>query len=69
VLKAGSIHLGVRVAADGSVCGVSTSNDGFGRPSLTSCLVEAMSPAFTNVTTGEGSGCVDVTVPMIYKGN
>ncbi|MBI2390625.1 MAG: hypothetical protein HYV09_13630 [Deltaproteobacteria bacterium] len=64
-LKAGTMQVSVRIASDGSVCGVTTGNDAFGRPSLTSCLVETMSETFANAP----AGCVDVTVPLVFKGS
>lgn len=64
-LKAGSVHVSVRISGDGSVCGVATGSDAFGRPSLTSCIVETMSEPFANAPTG----CVDVTVPLVFKGS
>jgi hypothetical protein len=64
-LKAGSVHVSVRIAGDGSVCGVTTGNDVFARPSLTSCIVETMSETFANAP----AGCVDVTVPLVFKGS
>jgi hypothetical protein len=54
----------LRLAADGSVCGVSVSNDRFKRPSLTSCIVERMSAPFAT----KHSGCVDVSIPLVFKG-
>lgn len=65
ILKAGTMQLSVRVADDGTVCGVATGNDAFNRPSLTSCLVETMSETFYNAPTG----CVDVSIPLSFKGN
>lgn len=65
VLKAGSLQVSVRIAGDGSVCGVATGNDAFGRPSLTSCIVETMSESFANAPTG----CIDVSVPIVFKGS
>jgi len=65
LLKGGTIQLSVRIADDGTVCGVATGNDGFNRPSLTSCLVETMGETFYNAPTG----CVDVSVPLTFKGN
>jgi len=64
-LKAGTLQVSVRIAGDGSVCGVATGNDIFARPSLTSCIVETMSETFANAPTG----CIDVTVPIVFKGN
>lgn len=63
-LKAGTLQVSVRISGDGSVCGVATGNDVFGRPSLTSCIVETMSESFANAPTG----CVDVNVPIVFKG-
>lgn len=65
ILKAGTMQLSVRIADDGTVCGVATGNDAFNRPSLTSCLVETMSETFYNAPTG----CVDVSIPLSFKGN
>jgi hypothetical protein len=65
LLKGGTMQVSVRIAEDGSVCGVATGNDAFNRPSLTSCLVETMSETFYN----EPTGCVDVTIPLSFKGN
>lgn len=64
-LKAGSLQVSVRIAGDGSVCGVTTGADAFSRPSLTSCVIETMSDAFYNAP----SGCVDVSLPLVFKGN
>jgi len=63
-LKPGELHVDLRVAGDGSVCGVSTNNDTFGRPSLTSCVVEAMSGTLS----AKPIGCVDVSIPIVFKG-
>jgi hypothetical protein len=65
VLKGGTMQLSVRIADDGSVCGVATGNDAFGRPSLTSSLTETMSETFYNTPTG----CVDVSIPVSFKGH
>jgi hypothetical protein len=65
LLKGGTIQLSVRIADDGTVCGVASGNDAFNRPSLTTCLVETMSETFYNAP----SGCVDVSVPLTFKGN
>lgn len=64
-LKAGSLQVSVRIASDGSVCGVTTGADAFNRPSLTSCVIDTMSDAFFNAPTG----CVDVSLPLVFKGN
>jgi hypothetical protein len=64
-LKAGSLQVSVRIAPDGSVCGVTTGADAFNRPSLTSCVIETMSDSFYNAPTG----CVDVSLPLVFKGN
>ena len=64
-LKPGAIHVSVRIAGDGSVCGVATGSDAFSRPSLTSCVIDAMSDAFYNAP----SGCVDISIPLVFKGN
>jgi hypothetical protein len=64
-LKAGSLQVSVRIAPDGSVCGVATGADAFNRPSLTSCVIETMSDSFYNAP----SGCVDVSLPLVFKGN
>lgn len=64
-LKPGSLQVSVRIAADGSVCGVATGADAFNRPSLTSCVIETMSDGFYNAP----SGCVDVSLPLVFKGN
>jgi hypothetical protein len=64
-IKGGALQVSLRIAQDGSVCGVGVGNDGFSRPSLTSCVVEAMSDTFVS---GPGAGCVDVAVPIVFKG-
>ncbi len=64
-LQAGKIQVGVRVSGNGGVCGVSSGDDAFGRASLTSCIVETMSEPFTNAP----SGCIDVSIPLVFKGN
>ena len=64
-LKGGTMQVSVRIAEDGSVCGVATGSDAFNRPSLTSCLTETMSETFYNTPTG----CVDVNIPLSFKGN
>ena len=64
-LKAGAMELSLRIAPDGSVCGVSTIGDGFSRPSLTSCVLETMSGTFTE----HPIGVVDVTIPLVFKGS
>jgi hypothetical protein len=65
VLKGGTIQLSVRIADDGTVCGVASGNDAFNRPSLTTCLVETLGETYYHAPTG----CVDVTVPLTFKGN
>ncbi len=62
-LKAGELQVTLRVASDGSVCGVATGGDAF-RPSLTSCVVEAMGERYVAAP----DGCLDVTVPLAFKG-
>ncbi|MGZ3478175.1 MAG: hypothetical protein ACXVCJ_27000, partial [Polyangiales bacterium] len=64
-IKGGTMQVSLRIAADGSVCGVGIGNDGFSRPSLTSCIESAMEDTFTS---GPGAGCVDVAVPIVFKG-
>jgi hypothetical protein len=63
-LPGGSLQLSLQIASDGTVCGVSTMADPFGRASLTSCLVEVMS-APLDVTP---DGCASVEVPFTLKG-
>ena len=63
-LKAGQLNVHLRIAGDGSVCGVSVSNDQFARPSLTSCIVETMSGTLS----AKPLGVVDVSIPMVFKG-
>ncbi len=65
ILKGGSMELSMRIANDGSVCGVTTIGDGFNRPSLTSCILETMSGAFKE----RPIGVVDVTIPLVFKGS
>ena len=65
ILKGGSMELSMRIAPDGSVCGVSTIGDGFSRPSLTSCVLETMSGSFAE----HPVGVVDVTIPLVFKGS
>lgn len=62
-MKAGELQVTVRVASDGSVCGVTTGGDPF-RPSLTSCVVDTLSRAYAAAP----AGCLDVTVPLAFKG-
>jgi hypothetical protein len=63
-LGQGTLELSLRIASDGSVCGVSTMADPFARASLTSCLIEAMSAPFEVAPTT----CVSVDVPFTLKG-
>lgn len=63
-LPGGALQLSVRIAADGSVCGVSTMADPFGRASLTSCLLEVMSAPLDVAP----RGCASVVVPFTLKG-
>jgi hypothetical protein len=63
-LKGGSMELSMRIATDGSVCGVSVIGDAFARPSLTSCVLETMSGAFAE----HPVGVVDITIPLVFKG-
>ncbi|MEO7095384.1 MAG: hypothetical protein ABI175_19160 [Polyangiales bacterium] len=64
-LKGGSMELSMRIATDGTVCGVTAIGDGFGRPSLTSCVLETMSGPFME----HPAGVVDVTIPLVFKGS
>jgi hypothetical protein len=64
-LPAGSLPVAIRVATDGSVCGATTSGDGFGRPSLVSCVLESFSASFDTTL----DGCVDVRVPLVFQGS
>ena len=63
-LKSGELQVNVRIAEDGSVCGVSVNNDAFARPSLTSCIVESMSGSLS----AKPMGCVDASIPLVFKG-
>ncbi len=63
-LGGGTLELSLRIAPDGSVCGVSTMADPFARASLTSCLIEAMSAPFEVAP----STCASVDVPFTLKG-
>lgn len=63
-LGAGTLELSLRIASDGSVCGVSTMADPFARASLTTCLIEAMSAPFEVAP----STCASVEVPFTLKG-
>jgi hypothetical protein len=64
-LKGGSMELSMRIATDGTVCGVTAIGDGFSRPSLTSCVLETMSGPFMQ----HPVGVVDVTIPLVFKGS
>ena len=64
-LKAGTMELTLRIADDGSVCGIAAIGDTFGRPSLTSCILETMSGDFAS---SPPDGVVDVTIPLEFKG-
>ena len=63
-LKGGSMELSMRIATDGSVCGVTAIGDAFARPSLTSCVLEIMSGPFKE----HPIGVVDVMIPLVFKG-
>jgi hypothetical protein len=63
-LGGGTLELSLRIASDGSVCGVSTLADPFARASLTTCLIEAMSAPFDVAP----STCASVEVPFTLKG-
>jgi len=65
VLKAGAVDVLMRIAPDGSVCGVSLAGDAFDRPSLGSCVRETFARGYAFTPTG----CVDVRVPLRFKGN
>jgi hypothetical protein len=64
-MEAGRIEVFVRIAGDGSVCGAATAGDSFGRPSLSTCLIDAMSFAYKT----KPGACVDMQVPLTFKGN
>ncbi|MFI5302730.1 MAG: hypothetical protein ACHREM_31965, partial [Polyangiales bacterium] len=64
-IQAGQLEVYVRIAGDGSVCGAATAGDAFGRPSLSTCLIDAMSFPYKN----KPGACVDMQVPMTFKGN
>lgn len=63
-LKGGQATVTLRIAEDGSVCGVGIGGDPWGRPSLTSCIMrELEKPLATGPT-----GCAEATFPLVYKG-
>ena len=64
-LKKGTMEVHLRLAADGSVCGVSAVGDDFERPSLTSCVLETMSQPYDD----KPIGAIDVVVPLAFKGS
>jgi hypothetical protein len=64
-MSAGRLEVYVRISGDGTVCGAATAGDTFGRPSLSTCLIDAMSFPYKT----KPGACVDVQVPMVFKGN
>lgn len=63
-LPGGSLEVLARIAGDGTVCGASTAGDTFGRPSLTTCLIDALSVPYKT----KPGACVDVQIPLKFKG-
>ena len=63
-LKAGQLSVSMRIAPDGSVCGVGIGGDTFGRPSLVSCVMRELEKPLAD---GPAS-CAEAVFPLVYKG-
>jgi hypothetical protein len=64
-LGAGAVDVELRLAEDGSTCGVALVANSFGRPSLDSCLRETFG---RGIAPEHPRGCVNVRVPMRFSG-
>lgn len=63
-LKGGQATVTLRIAEDGSVCGVGIGGDPWGRPSLTSCIMRELEKPLAAGPTG----CAEASFPLVYKG-
>ncbi len=63
-LKAGQLSVSMRIAPDGSVCGIGIGGDNFGRPSLVSCVMRELEKPLADGP----SRCAEAVFPLVYKG-
>ncbi len=63
-LKGGQVSVSLRIAEDGSVCGVGIGGDTWNRPSLTSCIMRELEKP---LAVGP-AGCAEASFPLVYKG-